>query len=270
MMPPVAGKTRSPNYPSVGLGGAIESARRFYSKAQRATLHPEEAVKAMGYEVASGAARTRLSALRKYGLLTDAPNGVRLSDDAISILVLPEADPERQAIINRLALLPDLFAELAQEFRNTEPSLVAAHLQRAKRFSQAGAKQAADAFRDTMALVRDSGAGYSALERESSETRPLMTLSDRVMGPPPESFVPVRIPLAANVWATLQAPFPLTEAAWTQMLAVLQAMKPGLVAKPVDLSGGDVSKATDPEDALRRATPSAEPEARQSRRQSDE
>jgi hypothetical protein len=42
----------------------------------------------------------------------------------------------------------------------------------------------------------------------------------------------VRIPLAVNEWATLQAAFPLTEAAWTQMKTVLDAMKPGLVVPP--------------------------------------
>jgi hypothetical protein len=35
----------------------------------------------------------------------------------------------------------------------------------------------------------------------------------------------------ANTWATLQAAFPLTEEAWEQMLAVLKAMKPGLVSE---------------------------------------
>ena len=39
---------------------------------------------------------------------------------------------------------------------------------------------------------------------------------------------PVQLPLSASAWATLEAPFPLDEAAWDQMISVLQAMKPGL------------------------------------------
>jgi len=30
-------------------------------------------------------------------------------------------------------------------------------------------------------------------------------------------------------WVTLSGPFPINQAAWDQMIAVLQAMKPGLV-----------------------------------------
>lgn len=39
----------------------------------------------------------------------------------------------------------------------------------------------------------------------------------------------VPIPLSANEWVTLQGDFPLTEAAWDQLLRVLDVMKPGLV-----------------------------------------
>ena len=37
------------------------------------------------------------------------------------------------------------------------------------------------------------------------------------------------LPLAPGVIGALQAPFPLTEAEWRQMFALLSVMKPGLV-----------------------------------------
>ena len=40
----------------------------------------------------------------------------------------------------------------------------------------------------------------------------------------------VAIPLSATDWVTLQAAFPLSEDEWDQMITVLNAMKPGLVA----------------------------------------
>lgn len=248
-------KTRSPNYPSASLGDAIQSAKRFYAKAQRAAVHPEDAVKAMGYEGMSGAARSRLSALRKFGLLEDTKSGVRLTDPALAILLLPEGEPERQAAVNAAAMAPELFRELAAQYRDADASVIAPYLVRAKKFSAAGAKQAVDAFQATLALVSDSDSGYSSPKGDSTETRPSviehMTPADRSAAPAP----PIRIPLEANAYATLSAPFPLSEAAWLQMMAVLNAMKAGLVAKPS--ASGDPSLATDPEDALRRATPSA-------------
>lgn len=43
--------------------------------------------------------------------------------------------------------------------------------------------------------------------------------------------MPTTIPLALSLyrWATLVAPFPLTEAEWDQLLTILAAMRPGLV-----------------------------------------
>lgn len=51
----------------------------------------------------------------------------------------------------------------------------------------------------------------------------------------PPSMKDIQLPYSSDAWATLTAPFPLDQAAWDQMIAVLQAMKPGLVSanKPV-------------------------------------
>jgi hypothetical protein len=54
----------------------------------------------------------------------------------------------------------------------------------------------------------------------------------------------VQLPLSADLWATLSAPFPLSESAWNQMVAILNAMKPALVAdiKPADEKKPDEKK----------------------------
>ncbi|HEV2360545.1 MAG TPA: hypothetical protein VGS21_02470 [Acidimicrobiales bacterium] len=52
--------------------------------------------------------------------------------------------------------------------------------------------------------------------------------------PPPASPGPdgYRLPVSAEKNVTISGPFPLNEAEWHQLLAVLNAMKPGLVADP--------------------------------------
>lgn len=40
----------------------------------------------------------------------------------------------------------------------------------------------------------------------------------------------VQLPISPREWAKLEASFPMTESKWKQMLAVLTAMKPALVA----------------------------------------
>ena len=39
----------------------------------------------------------------------------------------------------------------------------------------------------------------------------------------------VQIPLTVDKWAALQVPYPMTDAMWALMEAILKAMKPGLV-----------------------------------------
>lgn len=44
----------------------------------------------------------------------------------------------------------------------------------------------------------------------------------------------IQIPYSHGEWATLQAGFPLTEALWTALMTMLDAMKPGLVTERKD------------------------------------
>ena len=66
----------------------------------------------------------------------------------------------------------------------------------------------------------------------------LETPPGKSAGGKPQTKV-IQLPIAPEEWAALQAPFPLTEEKWTQMLAVLEAMKPALVTeeqKPIVLA----------------------------------
>lgn len=53
----------------------------------------------------------------------------------------------------------------------------------------------------------------------------------------PPGFVPVSafreipIPISGSAWPSIKAAFPMSEEAWKQMIAVLNAMKPGLVVQ---------------------------------------
>lgn len=61
---------------------------------------------------------------------------------------------------------------------------------------------------------------------------PESTSKGKTTPPPPESKAQTRvvqIPISLNEWAALQVPIPLTEEKWGQMIAVLNAMKPGIV-----------------------------------------
>jgi len=248
---------RSPNYPSDGLSVALESVKKLYGKAHQVAVDPLTAVKAFGYGALHGPARSRIAALKKYGLIDENKDGsLKLSALALQYL-LPADEDEKQAAVNKAGLLPALFQELYPK-TDASDEVLKSLLVRTRGFSEGGATQALKAFRDTMALVKASPEGYASPDSEGREGPPMLDQASVQQGPSSQRAVirtagapPVNIALDANTWVTIHAPFPLSKTAWDRMITVLEAMKPGLVAGV----SSDPSTATDPEDQLKKATP---------------
>ncbi|MGI8707266.1 MAG: hypothetical protein ACR2LG_03545 [Actinomycetota bacterium] len=157
-------KHRSPNYPAVSLPTAIDLVTKLHQKEKRAVVDPVLTVRAWGYTALSGLARSKLSALRKYGLIDDVGQGFRVSDRAMAILY-PQSEDERQNSIHAAALAPELFSEMASHVGASDDNL-AARLIRAG-FTAAGARAAIASYRETMGLVSGEEAQYDAVDEES-------------------------------------------------------------------------------------------------------
>ena len=151
---------RSPNYPAVGLGEAVSLAQAVWGREKRSYAADSVIVQAWGYAGLSGNARTKLAALRKYGLLEDGGNGdIRLSDRAMHILHQPTDSAERLAALREAALAPELFNELHATYSESSDESIRSYLMTRKGFSDTGAEAAIKAFRDTqeIAKLRDMG-----------------------------------------------------------------------------------------------------------------
>jgi hypothetical protein len=62
-----------------------------------------------------------ITALKHYGLLEAAGDGLRVSADAVRLLELPEGDPEWTAALMRLVFAPAVFAELRSKYGDQLP-----------------------------------------------------------------------------------------------------------------------------------------------------
>ncbi len=113
---------RSPNYPQMGIKQAIERIQKIYEKEHTHSVPAQAAAEAMGYKSLSGTAKAGLSALRKFGLASATTEGYKVTSDAITILELPEDNPERKATIRRLGLRPTAFKQLFEKYGVTLPS----------------------------------------------------------------------------------------------------------------------------------------------------
>lgn len=103
---------RSPNFPSISLGDAVDFARLIYQREGRSKMPRLSALKPLGYSSINGRSLSILGALRAYGILEGRGDDVKLSDDAITILNAPKDSDERRDALVRAFDAPNAFALL--------------------------------------------------------------------------------------------------------------------------------------------------------------
>src|SRR6185437_9418978 len=112
-------KVRSPNYPLMSLGPALEAVRPAFKSENRNKMSRTVLAKHLGYNSLNGRSLGKIGAVRAYGLLDGSGDELRISDDAVIALNAPEGSPDRTAALARLALKPTLFQELRKDFPDT-------------------------------------------------------------------------------------------------------------------------------------------------------
>ncbi|HEY3814763.1 MAG TPA: hypothetical protein VGL66_16210 [Caulobacteraceae bacterium] len=147
-------KVRSPNYPSIPLGAALEGMRPVFTNEHRNKMSRSVLAKHMGYGSLNGRALAKIGAVRAYGLIEGSGDELRISDDAILALNAPAESAEGQTALSRMALRPTLFQELRKDFPDTLPSIENLKFTLIKRgFVPDGAEKAAKNYLSTMNLV---------------------------------------------------------------------------------------------------------------------
>lgn len=261
-------KGRSPAYPSIDLGKAVQRVGQVYAKEKQYAVSTTVIPGLWGYASLNGPAAQQLSALLKFGLMSDEGTGnertVKVTDLAVQILNHPSSDAREEAI-KTAALLPGIHREMWDQYGAELPSdsNLLWRLTRERSFTDTGAREFIREWRDTIAFAKlgseDATATSAAGEPESEfegdgdpeerQRGPLMAhaledkaghearLREEEARKERESALPhtpgmtaVPIPLPGGGSITVQAAFPITEMNWNYWQAVLTAMKPGLVA----------------------------------------
>lgn len=259
---------RSPSYPAISLDRAVERARSLYKLEKRFAVPVETIMHHWGYSSQNGPGGLSLAAMKKFGLISDEgakdDRRARLTDLAVRILEHPN-ETERSAAIEEAALTPPINREMWEEYGSDLPSdrTLVWTLQNEKGFTESGAREFARVYRDTISF-----AGLVALRHSDAPDSegPLLNI-DSADVPSTSSHEPSRarqgqvhpfieqlvsssgqditrlaeanlrsipIPLPGGGAITLQGAFPIQDDHWTYLLAVLNAMKPGLVAENKD------------------------------------
>lgn len=231
-------RQRSPNYPGVNLGEAIEFARELYAKVGRGQFHADDAASTWGYRGPSGPVRVRLAAFRQYGML-DGSRGEnpKLSRRALTFVLRNQASREYKSALQEAALAPALFRELRDTRPDASDGVLREYLIIDKNFTDDGAERAISVYRATMLLADlDRGDIMSGLNGDDS----LEEIEEDIMAteaPPERSVEPVRanvprgsfsipVPLDAERMATITLPINMQDADWARLDRILQAYKP--------------------------------------------
>ncbi len=237
-----ARRGRSPSYPGIALDLAIDRAREL-ERAERRHPAPTTAIhEHWGYKPNSGPAAVTLAALKKFGLLADEGAGgrrlARLTDLAFEILL----NPDPAEAIREAALTPPIHRELWEQYHGVLPSdkNLRYELKRNRRFTDRGVDEFISQFRRTVAYAGlDRAAsvdrqGAPEVEAPSPREGAVTMSSPQTSGPAVAAagipgVITIPIPLVDSTRVQIAGEFPISEAAWKQLLAVLDAMKPGLV-----------------------------------------
>lgn len=160
-------KVRSPNYPLMSLGPALEAVRPAFQNENRNKMSRPVLAKHLGYTSLNGRALGKIGAVRAYGLIEGSGDEMRISDDAVKALMAPTGSTERSEALGRLANRPALFQELRKDFPDTLPSLDNLKYALVKRqFTPDAAEKAAKSYLATMNLVAGIPDAYSGPDEE--------------------------------------------------------------------------------------------------------
>jgi hypothetical protein len=108
---------RSPRYPSIDLGYAVEMAQKFFDHAKRTVAPSQNVATYWGFSDSSSGWRLALAALKQYGLLESVggkkSGEVKLTDLALKILLdTRQSSTERDEAIKQAALNPEIYKEV--------------------------------------------------------------------------------------------------------------------------------------------------------------
>lgn len=176
---------RSPPYPYIGLGKALQKTEQLYNAVRHHSAALPIAAKAWETGVKSSATLQSAGALIQYGLLEDDGSGsgrkVRLTPLALKIVMDKRpGSSERAEAVKAAALSPKAFAELFEQYgvAGDIDDAMLIHSLTVERLQQGKAPFSDDSARDVVRVYRDSlsFAGLSDSDKPSDEGE---TLSPR-------------------------------------------------------------------------------------------
>jgi hypothetical protein len=240
-------RDRSPSYPGINLQDAVARAETLYRAEGRHKAPVDVVLGHWGYKAKSGAGLVALAALKKFGLLEDAGSAdarqAGLTKTGVAIADRDTSPEEKQRLIREAALLPAIHAELWRDFGEAgmpSDSNMRSKLKSERGFTESGAAEFIAQFRETLAFAKLDGSGSISPDPEDKSVgledqiklTPGSGVQTEERGKSPASGVRTfNVPLSPSESVIVQMPARMDDRSWTLWMAVMAAMKPGIVTE---------------------------------------
>ncbi len=153
---------RSPNYPRITLDEALGKIKGVYDKQHNYAADKEVVSVNLGYGGINGGSQAMMGALGSYGLLIKEGKGFKVSDEAVSILELPDDSSQRIDLIKSIAISPDVFAVLNDEYgEKIPPNELIRHFLIKKKFLPKAASEVIRIYRANLEFVNQLDFEYN-------------------------------------------------------------------------------------------------------------
>ena len=154
-------KHRSPSYPFISLGTALEKAQTFYGAQTRHPAPLSAALALWDFGAKSSGGMQTISALKQFGLLEDIETTnarqVKLTEAALRIIQDERPiSSERDAEIKRLALLPKIYSEMWTKWGSPPPpeATVKFFLVNEKKYNEGAFSDLFSGYKDTIEFAK--------------------------------------------------------------------------------------------------------------------
>ncbi len=186
---------RSPNYPSIGLRGAVGKIQSLYRAGGLAPLMRITALTQMGFAKADGNAARVLSALRSFGLIEEVGDErVKLTQRGVDIVARQEGEAQRSQALRAAVSGPQIYHDLLTEYAASgipPDAALKSELVAAKRFNPKSVDGFIQDFRETLEFAGVSNPSELELSiedqiaMEDSVSPRLESTGSTVVVPPP-------------------------------------------------------------------------------------
>ena len=106
---------RSPNFPSMSLGDAVEAVKKVHATEGRSKVPRLSVVKPLGYTSINGRSLSVLGALKAYGLIEGRADELRISQEGFILANAPADSPEYREALLASFRAPSAFQRFTEE-----------------------------------------------------------------------------------------------------------------------------------------------------------